>query len=65
MKRNHILILSDFMEGLNTMIDASGQMVHQFGNIKWMAVRDILNVIRDSKLAAVNKSVVHKGPCNE
>jgi nucleoside 2-deoxyribosyltransferase len=46
-KREEMQILSEFMEGLNTMIDASGQMVHQFGNIKWMAMRDMLNIVKD------------------
>jgi len=46
-KRDEIQMLNDFMEGLNTMIDASGQMVHQFQNIKFMAIRDMLNIIKD------------------
>lgn len=47
-KRGKIQILAEFMEGLNTMIDASGQLVHQNQNIKWMAMRDMLNLLRDS-----------------
>lgn len=46
-KRGKIQILADFMEGLNTAIDASSQMVHQRQNIKFMAIRDMLNVIKD------------------
>lgn len=46
-KRGKIQILSEFMESLNTMIDASGQMVHQFENIKFMALRDMLNIVKD------------------
>lgn len=48
MKRTRIQIMGDFMEGLNTMTDASSQMVHQSQNIKWMAMRDMLNMIRDA-----------------
>lgn len=48
MKRTRIQMMGDFMEGLNTMTDASGQMVHQHQNVKWMAMRDMLHVIRDA-----------------
>lgn len=47
MKRTKIQILGEFMQGLNTMIDASSQMVHQRQNPKWLAMRDMLNIIRD------------------
>lgn len=46
-KRTKLEMLSDYMTGLNTMIDAAGQMVHQRCNPKWIAVRDILNLIKD------------------
>lgn len=47
-KREKIQIMADFMEGLNTMTDASGQLVHQLGNIKWIAMRDMLHIIKDA-----------------
>lgn len=48
MKRSRILIMADFMEGLNTMTDAAGQMIHQQGNMKFMAIRDMLHLVRDA-----------------
>ena len=47
MKRSKIQMLAEFMEGLNGAIDASSQMVHQRQSPKWMALRDLLNVIKD------------------
>jgi len=48
MERSKIEMLSDFMQGINTMIDASSQMVscHRL-NPKWIAIRDMLYIIRD------------------
>ena len=48
MKRSKIQILSEFTEGVNAMIDASSQMVscHRL-NPKWIAIRDMLNIILD------------------
>lgn len=54
-KRNEIQMLSEFMQGLNTAIDAAGQMVHQFQNIKWMAMRDMLNMIKDNLVNEIKK----------
>ena len=47
-ERSKIEMLSDFMAGCNTMIDASSQMVscHRL-NPKWIAIRDMLMIIRD------------------
>jgi len=56
-ERTDLQILAEHMEGLSTMIDASSQMVHQFGNIKFMAVRDMLSIIKDS----IANQVVQKG----
>ena len=49
-KRSATLIMADFMEGLNTMTDATGQLIHQQPDhgMKWLAVRDMLHLIRDS-----------------
>lgn len=57
MKRGQIQMLADFMEGLNGAIDASSQMVHQRQNPKWMAVRDLLNVVKDNIGALVTKGM--------
>ncbi len=48
--RSRIQMMADFMEGLNTMTDAAGQMVHQMpdSGMKWVAMRDMLHLIRDS-----------------
>lgn len=53
-KRTRIQMLSDFLEGINTMIDASSQMVscHRL-NPKWCAIRDMLYIIRDGAKALV------------
>lgn len=58
--RTETQILAEFMGGMNAMIDASGQMVHQFQNIKWMAMRDILNVIKDG----IGKQIEKMGNSN-
>lgn len=47
-KRDHVDMMIDFMDGTNMMIGASSQLIHQFNNPKWMAVRDMLNMIQDS-----------------
>lgn len=60
-KRGKIQILSDFMEGLNTAIDASSQMIHQRNNIKFMAMRDILNMIKDDLGRIVTKGMSDHG----
>lgn len=48
MRRTKIQMLSDFMEGLNTSIDSCSQMAscHRL-DPKWLAMRDLLNVIKD------------------
>jgi hypothetical protein len=51
MKRGHIQILSEFIGGLNDATAAASQLVHHFNNPKWMAVRDMLNIIRDGYVA--------------
>lgn len=56
MKRNKLQILNDYVEGINTMIDASSQMVHQRQNPKWMAIRDMLNTIKDGAVDLIKKS---------
>ncbi len=48
MKREKIQMMAEFMQGLNCMTDAAGQMIHQQQGAKWMAVRDMLQVIRDA-----------------
>lgn len=48
LKRGKIEILGDFMTGLNMAIDASSQMVHARMNPKWIAMRDMLNIVKDS-----------------
>ena len=47
MKRTKIEMLTDFMTGLNTMIDASSQAIHQRQNIIFMDIRNMLNMIKD------------------
>lgn len=54
MKRGHIQILAEFIEGLNLAVDSAGVMIHLWGgNPKWMAVRDLLNQTRDGYLLAL------------
>jgi hypothetical protein len=47
MKRTETEMLSDFIGGISTMIDASTQIVHARMNPKFMAIRDMLNTIKD------------------
>jgi hypothetical protein len=46
--RTKIEMLSDFMNGINIMSDACSQMVHSRQNPKFMALRDMLNIVRDN-----------------
>lgn len=57
MKRTHIEIMTQFLEGLNDATAAASQNVHHFNNMKWMAVRDMLNIIRDGYAAQTVKNV--------
>jgi len=49
-KRSRIQIMAEFMEGLNTMTDAAGQLIHQMPDkgMKWVAVRDMLHLVKDA-----------------
>lgn len=40
-------MLAEAMEGLNCMIDAASQMVHQFQNPKAMWLRDLLTLVKE------------------
>lgn len=53
--------MADFMTGLNTMTDASGQLIHQEQGhgMKWMAIRDMLQLIRDA-IAKANPGMSSK-----
>ena len=59
-ERSHFLVLAEFMEGLNMMTDASSQLIHQFQNPKFMAVRDMLNLMRDHISKRVAMDTVKK-----
>ncbi len=52
-KRSELEMLNDYLEGVNQMIDSASQMVHQFQSLKWVAVRDILNAIKDKQVNAI------------
>jgi len=56
-KKTELEMLNDYMVGLNCMIDAASQMVHQFQSLKWVAVRDILTKIKDAQTGAIQKEV--------
>lgn len=45
--RTQVQMLSDLIEGLNEMEGAAGQLVTQQQNPKWMAVRDMVQIIKD------------------
>ena len=59
-KRNKTLILAEFMEGLNIAEGAASQLVTQMQNPKWMAIRDMLNMVKDGCLARVVTSTADK-----
>lgn len=46
-KRIDIEILIDFLEGLNTAIGGVSQMIHHRINPKFIAMRDMLEIIAD------------------
>ncbi len=54
-KRTELDMLTDYLNGLNIMIDASSQLIHQFQNVKWIAIRDMLNIIKDSAVKEIKK----------
>jgi hypothetical protein len=56
-KKNELEMLNEYMTGLNIMIDAASQMVHQFQSLKWVACRDILTKIKDSQVGAIKTEV--------
>ncbi len=58
MKRTHIQIMSEFIEGLNTATDSTTQLVHSTRNPKWLAVRDMLNIIRDGYVNQIGQTKV-------
>lgn len=55
MKRSKIQMVTDFLEGLNHASDASTQLLHHYGNMKWMAVRDMLEIVKDDCMKSVVK----------
>lgn len=46
-KRSQVQMLSDLIEGLNEMEGAASQLVTIQQNPKWMAVRDMVQIIKD------------------
>ena len=57
MTKSKELMLSDFLEGINTMIDACSQAIHQRQNIKFSAMRDYLYMIRDDATNLVKEGL--------
>ena len=57
MKRGHVQILSEFIEGLNDANGAASILIHHFQNPKWMAIRDMLNIVRDSYISGSVQNV--------
>ncbi len=57
MTKSKELMLSDFLEGINTMIDACSQAIHQRQNIKFSAMRDYLHMIRDDATNLVKEGL--------
>lgn len=53
MKRGKTQILAEFIEGITNAEGAASQLVSAQANPKWMAVRDMLNVIKDGCIANV------------
>lgn len=57
MKRTQIEILSDYMNGIQVMIDASSQMIHQKESpMKWIAIRDILHIIKKATVGKIDST---------
>lgn len=47
-ERSEVEILTDFLEGLNIAIGGVSQMVHHRINPKFIAMRDMLQIIADN-----------------
>lgn len=46
-RRSEVEIMIDFLDGVNTAIAGVSQMVHHRINPKFIAIRDMLNIIAD------------------
>lgn len=57
MKRLPVQILSEYVEGINTMIDACSQMAtcHRLSP-KWIAMRDILHIVKKATVGRIDKN---------
>jgi hypothetical protein len=54
-------LLTEFMEGLNEMIGASGVMIHHHQDLRWEFIRKILEETKDATTKyAVNKITAPK-----
>lgn len=51
--RTETEMLSDFIGGISTMIDASTQLVHARMNPKFIAIRDMLRLIHDDTVKLI------------
>jgi hypothetical protein len=56
MKRTQIEILSDYIKGFNIMINASSQLVHQYGKIEFMNIRAWLELFKDATAGKITKN---------
>lgn len=56
-KRTEVQMLTEFFEGINIAEGAATQMVSNMQNPKFMAIRDMLNMVKDRITAkAINQS---------
>lgn len=56
-KKTDIEMLSEFMEGINIAIAGCSQMVHARINPKFMAIRDMLNIVLDKTKQMVKEGI--------
>ena len=54
-KRSELEILNEYFEGINHMKGACSQMIHQHQNIKWDAMRCMLDKITDAQEKALKR----------
>lgn len=56
-EKTEIEMLSDFMEGINMAIAGISQMIHHRVNPKFIAMRDMLNIILDKTKKMVKERI--------
>ena len=58
MSNRRLIVITEVMEGINNAIGYCDQMIHQRGNMKFMAFRDMLHIMKNSIIKYIKDTVV-------